>query len=133
MADDVEGCSCGMADKGAPGHDPLPCPQCGLTTHAPNECVVLPDTDDTDYSKPHQWFQYTHDAVPGNPSCSGCQLPAANERHRGRYTAVLTLHSNDLDAITEELDNILAYAERRDDDDIWLQVNYPSNDPVRKD
>lgn len=92
-----------------------------------NGCIHEDGHDtDTDYSQPHEWFQYSQDAVPGNPSCSGCQLPAENARHRGRYTATITLHSNDLDALTEEHDNLLAFFhEGEPDETLWISVTDP--------
>lgn len=80
---------------------------------------------DVDYTEPHEWFQYT--GLPeGDPYCSGCQLPAENARHRGRYTATITLHSNDLDQVTEEHDNLLAFFHARDGgEDVWASVTDP--------
>lgn len=85
-----------------------------------------PVEDDTDPNVPHQWFQTTADHLPGNPSCSRCQLPRENARHRGTYTATITLNSNDLEALQSEYDFFIAASEHLEGDDVWWETTPPT-------
>lgn len=84
--------------------------------------TITVDEGDEDYTQPHQWFQYVQDAVPGNPSCSGCQLPYENVRHRGRFTATITLHGNDRDSVQAEAAHVQEFLAECEGD-VWWEAD----------
>ena len=58
--------------------------------------------------------------------CAECQLPDENARHRGRFTATITIHGNVLASVREEAIGVYQFVANRDEDDpIWSEITLP--------
>jgi hypothetical protein len=59
-------------------------------------------------------------------TCAECQLPDENARHRGAYTATITIHGNVLASVREEAIGVYQFVASRDEEDpIWTTITLP--------
>ena len=82
----------------------------------------------TDPDAPHEFTVRLDElALPmAERRCTECQLPDANARHRGTFTATITIHGNVLASVREEAIGVYQFVANRDEDDpIWSEITLP--------
>ena len=65
-------------------------------------------------------------AGPDDPYCRRCNLPEGNARHRGTFTATITIHGNVLASVREEAFGVYQFVAKRDEGNpTWSEITLP--------